>query len=150
MSRRQYQRPAERLARFVFSHVLRRRCNTAISQKDCDHEVLSFWFQRWGTVTLSGERETVGQVLEAIYKYLRTSLTEDDLRELDTVPGNNDALHFARVQRANDSQELDAVVLASGFRRVDVAGYLQRFQGMRIVVHPDGGYTSICSLWTCL
>lgn len=104
---------------------------------DCDHQVLSFWFQRWGPVTLAAEKVTIGQVLQGIYKYLRTPLTEDDLRELNTVPGNNEALHFARAQRANDSPELDAIVLASGFRRVDVVGCHRRFQGMRIVAYPD-------------
>jgi len=105
---------------------------------DCDHQVLSFWFRKWGPITLSDdEKVTVGQVLEGIYKYLRTPLTEDDLRELDTVPGNNEALHLARALRANESPELDVVVLASGFRRVDVAGSHRRFQGLRIVIHPD-------------
>lgn len=106
---------------------------------DCDHHVLSYWFQKWGhiNVTSDSDRVTVRQVLEGIYSYLRTPLTEDDLRELNTVPGNDEGLRIAREKRAKDSYEIDAVVLANGFRRVDVAGSHRRFQGVRIAAYPD-------------
>jgi hypothetical protein len=104
---------------------------------DCDHGVLSYWFQKWGPIKVASDRVTVRQILEGIYTYLRTPLIEGDLRELNTLPGNDEGLRIARAKRAKDSYEIDAVVLASGFRRVDIAGSHRRFQGMRIVAYPD-------------
>jgi len=104
---------------------------------DCDHQVLGFWFHKWGPITVTSDRVTVRDILERIYKYLRTPLTEDDLREVYSLPGNEDGLQMARERRAMDSHEIDAVVLSSGYRRVDVAGSHRRFQGVQMVVYPD-------------
>lgn len=103
-----------------------------------DHAVPGYWIERWGPITIEADRITIKDVLQGIYGYLRTPLTEQDLQHVDIMPGNCDTLHLARAYRARDSYEIDAVVFASGFRRVDILGGHRRFQGLRIVILPDG------------
>ncbi|KAF8798104.1 hypothetical protein BYT27DRAFT_7265214 [Phlegmacium glaucopus] len=102
-----------------------------------DHVVLGYWIKRWGPITIEADKITIKDVLQGIYTYLRTPLTHEDLQHVDIMPGNRDTLHQARAYRARDSYEIDAVVLASRFRRVDILGGHRRFRGFRIVVLPD-------------
>jgi hypothetical protein len=102
-----------------------------------DHAVLGYWIERWGPIVIEADKITIKDVLQGIYAYLRTPLTDDDLQHVDITPGNCDTLHLARAYRARDSYEIDAVVLASAFRRVDILGGHRRFQGLRIVTLPD-------------
>lgn len=102
-----------------------------------DHAGLGYWIERWGPITIEADKITIKHVLQGIYGYLRTPLTDEDLEHVDIMPGNCDTLHQARAYRARDSYEIDAVVLASGFRRVDILGGDRRFQGLRTVILPD-------------
>ncbi|KJA27118.1 hypothetical protein HYPSUDRAFT_987934 [Hypholoma sublateritium FD-334 SS-4] len=103
-----------------------------------DHSHLAFWMDRWGPIIVRAESVTIGDILQEIYAYLRVSLTREDLGAISRVSGNRKALRFARAQRAKDSyNELEAVVISHGYRRVDVLGGHRKFQGMRVVILPD-------------
>ncbi|KAF8965240.1 hypothetical protein BDZ97DRAFT_1812816 [Flammula alnicola] len=102
-----------------------------------DHPVLAYWMGRWGPIVVRSEKITIEDVLQGIYTYLRTPLTREDLREVNSIPGNRKNLRYARDQRAKDSHEIEAVVIAHGYRRVDIVGGHRGFQGMRVAVLPD-------------
>lgn len=103
-----------------------------------DTSHLAFWMDRWGPIIVRAESVTIGDILRAIYAYLRVPLTPQDLEKISRVPGNRRALRFARAQRAKDSyNELEAVVVSHGYRRVDVLGGHRKFQGLRVVILPD-------------
>lgn len=102
-----------------------------------DHPALAYWMGRWGPVIVRSDKITIGEVLEGIYTYLRKPLTRDDLWEINRVPGNRESLRYARAQRAKDSHEIESVVLAHGYKRVDVVGGHRKFQGLRVVILPD-------------
>ncbi|KDR81700.1 hypothetical protein GALMADRAFT_239829 [Galerina marginata CBS 339.88] len=102
-----------------------------------DHPVLSHWISRWGPVSMKLEKITVKDLLDGIYYYLRTPLTTQDMAHIKSIPGNKDALRFARARRAKESREVEAVVIKQGYRRVDVLGGHRRFQGLRVEILPD-------------
>lgn len=102
-----------------------------------DHTALAYWMNRWGPIIVRSESVTIGDILQAIYTFLRVPLTPEDLRDISSVPGNRKSLRFARAQRAKDSHELESVVIAHGYKRVDVLGGHRKFHGMRVVVLPD-------------
>ncbi|KAH9483927.1 hypothetical protein JR316_0003405 [Psilocybe cubensis] len=111
------------------------------------HPVLSYWMKRWGLLTIrSSENLTVGDVLNAIYKYLRELLTPDDISHINTVPGNQKSLRLALKERAKDSRAVEAVVIAQGYRRVDVLGGHRRFQGLHVQFPPEGSWQLSLSL----
>ncbi len=110
-----------------------------------DTSHLAFWNGQVGGPSSCAPREwTIGDVLRAIYAYLRVPLTPQDLEKISRVPGNRRALRFARAQRAKDSyNELEAVVVSHGYRRVDVLGGHRRFQGLRVVILPDANMEAL-------
>ncbi|PPQ93269.1 hypothetical protein CVT25_015267 [Psilocybe cyanescens] len=104
------------------------------------HPVLSYWINRWGILSIKSENMTIADVLNGIYKYLRELLTPDDIFRINSVPGNQKSLHYALNQRAKDTAEVEAVVIAQGYRRVDVLGGHRRFQGLHMQFPPEGSW----------
>lgn len=102
-----------------------------------DHQSLSYWMERWGPIAITADAITISDILQGIYDYLRTPLTKDDMQQVNKIPGNREVLQMTRCYRAKDSFEVEAVVLAAPYRRVDIIGGHRRFQGMKIVVMPD-------------
>lgn len=111
------------------------------------HPVLSYWMNRWGILTIrSSENLTIADILNGIYMYLRELLTPGDVSHINSVPGNQKSLRYALKERAKDSRAIEAVVIAQGYRRVDVLGGHRRFQGLHIQFPPEGSWQLCLSL----
>ncbi|PPQ71419.1 hypothetical protein CVT24_012237 [Panaeolus cyanescens] len=93
-----------------------------------DHQSLSYWMERWGPISITRDAITIADILQGIYDYLRTPLTLEDMQQVTKIPGNRECLRMARAYRAKDSLEVEAVVLAAPYRRIDVIGGHRRFQ----------------------
>lgn len=104
-----------------------------------DHAVLAWYMGIWGPVPVSNGALTVGGLLEAIYAYLGTTLTEQDLHFVRITPQNVALLKKARKKRVKDGfHAVNEVALKGPFRRSDVVGGHRRFQGVRAVELSDG------------
>ncbi|KAJ2913441.1 hypothetical protein MD484_g6979, partial [Candolleomyces efflorescens] len=104
-----------------------------------DASCLGFWMNKWGPIIIEKPDIKVRDVLDAIHDYFQEPLWEDDMRELERLPGNMSNLKNAALWRAKDSYDaLPAVTAQKGFRRSDVLGGERRFQGLRVVVFDDG------------
>ncbi|KAF9454579.1 hypothetical protein P691DRAFT_717071 [Macrolepiota fuliginosa MF-IS2] len=105
-----------------------------------DNEVLAYYMRRlWGPVLVTKKNPGVSDLLEAIYAYLSTSLTKDDIEFIRSTPENVGLLENARKSRVRDG--FDAVYEAAiqrPFRRSDALGGHRRFQGIR-AVKMEGG-----------
>ena len=95
------------------------------------------WMLRWGPIALEKKNISIGDILQAIYDYLRVPLTADDISYLSTIPGNRENLRKVRALRAREAYDLDIVVLKSGYRRVDVLGTCRRFKSLSILTMAD-------------
>lgn len=103
-----------------------------------DHAVLACYMRKWGPVQVSKD-PTVLDLLEAIYTYLNTPLTEEDLKFIRSTPQNIKLLEDAHKERIKDGFDaIFEVAIKGPFRRSDVVGGHRRFQGIRAVKMGDG------------
>jgi hypothetical protein len=101
-----------------------------------DHPYLAYYMRTWGPVSVSETSSpTVQHLLQAIYEYLNTPLTNEDYRSICSNPHNVDRLNVSRECRARDG--FDAVYTEGPFRRSDVIGGHRRFLGIRAVKLQD-------------
>jgi hypothetical protein len=101
-----------------------------------DHPHLALYMRSWGPVSVS-ETSTpaILELLQAIYDYLNTPLTNEDFRSICSNPHNLGRLNVSRECRIQDG--FDAVYTQGPFRRSDVIGGHRRFLGIRTVKMQD-------------
>ncbi|KAF5357984.1 hypothetical protein D9756_001479 [Leucocoprinus leucothites] len=106
-----------------------------------DHPVLARYMHElnWGPVPISKPNPTVLELLQAIYDYLCTPLTNTDLRYIHSTPQNGESLERARKQRVEGGYyAVNDVEHKGPFRRSDVLGSHRCFHGIRAVKMGDG------------
>ncbi|KAJ2932915.1 hypothetical protein H1R20_g4192, partial [Candolleomyces eurysporus] len=112
-----------------------------------DAPCLKFWMNRWGPIVIEKPDIKVRDVLDAIHDYFQLPLTEDDVTEVERVPGNKANLRNAALYRIRDSYDsLPPLTAQSGYRRSDILGGERRFKGLRVVVFDDGTWTVFLGL----
>lgn len=101
-----------------------------------DHPVLGYWVGQWGPIVVKSENLLVEDILDGIFEYLRTPLTPAELSQIGSVPGNRQALEYARAQRAK-TDDNEVAIFARGYERIDVIGGHRRFQGLQFEYLPN-------------
>ncbi|KAJ3565008.1 hypothetical protein NP233_g7914 [Leucocoprinus birnbaumii] len=106
-----------------------------------DHPILARYVYElhWGVVPVPNSNPTVLELVQAIYDYLSTPLTETDLRYIHSTPQNEQLLEKARKQRVEEGYYAVSDVGHKGpFKRSDVLGSHRCFHGIRAVKMGDG------------
>ena len=105
-----------------------------------DHPVLACYMGelKWGSVPV-GSNPTVLELIQSIYNYLSTPLTQDDLRYVRSTPQNGHILEQARQRRIEEGYyAINDVERKGPFRRSDVLGSHRCFYGIRATKMGNG------------
>ncbi|CCM05841.1 uncharacterized protein FIBRA_08077 [Fibroporia radiculosa] len=93
----------------------------------------------WGPIIIEkGQTITVGDILEGIYDYFQTLLTEEEVQYISSLdPNNYEAMSAACYQRSMRSYSLPGYELSQGLKRADCFGGGTTFWGLWIAYNCD-------------
>ncbi|THU95452.1 hypothetical protein K435DRAFT_798106 [Dendrothele bispora CBS 962.96] len=108
-------------------------------------DVLGYWLPIWSPHGIVLNRHRLGDILQAVYEYLRMPLTEEETRLLLGTPGNVHNAREAKRRRARQGFEgvAGAIEGQEGYRRLDCLGVLRAFGGIWVggvgLLEEEGG-----------